>query len=385
VRPQDLDTRALGGEDPIDAHSPAFGRDRGVLWRFRVRAALGLRPLIAPSLLFIPLGALLGPYGAGMLSATVLENLQPVIMVALVVLGVFVGVAFGRRRSTRRILAAAASEAALTMVVVSGAIWYLLIAWGLDLGVPPALVAVGLGIVASVSSAPAEGTGASRALAVAIADFDDILPVVIGAVVLAFAHPLGVERAALLGMWAIAFAALIAVAADQLFRTADAPERGTFLVGALGLIAGGAAYIGGSALLAGFVAGAVWSRLRPSLAAVEEGFGKLQHPFMVAMLIVAGASAVPSMLALWLAVPVIVFRMAGKLLGAAIANRLMPSGLTADLGAALITPGVLGVAFALQFGQFVGPVGPAIVSAAALATVVNELIGLAVMPGELRS
>jgi hypothetical protein len=43
------------------------------------------------------------------------------------------------------------------------------------------------------------------------------------------------------------------------------------------------------------------------------------------------------------------------------------------------------VAFALQFGQFVGPVGPAIVSAAALATVVNELIGLAVMPGELRS
>lgn len=377
---QDIDTRALGGEDPLDAQSPPFEPGRGLFSRFRVRAALGLRPVIAPSLLFIPLGVLLGPSGAGILSVRVLENLQPVTMVALVVLGVFIGVAFGRRRSTRRILVAAASEAALTMAVVTGAVWYLLTTWNLDLGLDYALLALALGIVASVSSAPAEGTGATRALAVSIADFDDILPVVIGAVVLALAHPLGPARAAWLGIWAVVFAASIAGAVDLLFRTAGAPERGTFVVGALALIAGGAAYVGGSALLAGFAAGTVWSQLRHSLATLDESFGKLQHPFMVAMLIIAGASVEPSTLALWLAVPVVLFRMAGKLLGAAIANRVVPSGLTADLGAALITPGVVGVAFALQFGLYAGSVGVAIVSAAALATVVNEVIGLAVMP-----
>jgi hypothetical protein len=382
---QDLDTRALGGADPIDAHSPAFGHGRGLFSRFRVRAALGLQPVIAPSLLFIPLGVLLGPSGAGIVSPRVLENLQPITMIALVVLGVFIGVAFGRRRSTRRILAAAASEAALTMVVVSGAVWYLLAAWGLDLGLDPGLLAVALGIVASVSSAPADGAGSTRALAVSIADFDDILPVVVGAVVLAFAHPLGVERALWLGLWAVLFAALIAGAVDLLFRGAGVPERGTFLVGALALIAGGAAYVGGSALLAGFAAGTIWSRLRVSLATLDESFAKLQHPFMVAMLIIAGASMVPSTLALWLAVPVVIFRMVGKLLGAAMANRFVPSGLTADLGAALITPGVVGVAFALQFGQYAGSVGAAIVTAAALATVVNEVIGLAVMPRPART
>jgi hypothetical protein len=310
----------------------------------------------------------------------VLPHLAPVVSASLVVLGIFIGLAVGRRRPSPRLVMAAALEAALTMGVVFGSVLYLLRTWGLLLDLSPVVVAVALGIVASVSSAPAQARGQHASLAASIADFDDVLPVVAGAVVLGFVHPLGTDKALTLGTWAVVFAVMIALAADLLFRSATGGERGAFLVGAIGLIAGGAAYVGGSPLLAGFVAGVVWSRLHHSAAAVAENFGRLQHPFMVAMLLIAGIVVDFSMLAVWVAVPIVLFRLVGKLLGASVAGRLVPSGAISDLAAALIAPGVIGVAFALQLAQVTGSAGSAIVSAAAMATIVNELLGALVAP-----
>jgi hypothetical protein len=375
MRPLDsLDTRELGGADALDVQ-PARQYSR-----FHVRAALGLRPTIAPALLFIPLGAMLGPSGAGVLSREVLAHLSPIVSVSLVVLGIFIGLAIGRRRPTRRLVIAAAIEAGVTMGVVSASVLYLLRTWGLDLDLSPMLVAIALGIVSSVSSAPASTQDAQGALAASIADFDDVLPVVAGAVVLLFVHPRGMEAAIALGIWAMVFAAIIAVAADLLFRSATRPERNAFLAGAIALVAGGAAFVGGAPLLAGFVTGMVWSRLQSSAAAVAENFGRLQHPFMVAMLLIAGAVVDFTMLAVWLTIPVVLFRLAGKLLGASVSGRVVSSGTTADLGAALIAPGLIGVAFALQLAQVTGSAGVAIASAAAIATVVNEVLGALVAP-----
>jgi hypothetical protein len=379
MKQEELETRELGGDDPLDLWLP---EPRPRRWsRFRVRAAFGLRPALAPALVFIPLGALLGPSGFGVLSFQIIAHLDPVVTAALAVLGVFIGLGWGGRRPPWLVLGAATVEAGLTMVVVAGSIWYLLAAWDAPIDGSLALAAIALGIVSSVSSAPEGERGASPALAVSIADLDDVMPVVLGALVLAFAHPLGLSRALLLGGWTVAFSVLIAMAADLLFRKADDAERGAFLVGVLALLAGGAAYVGGSALLAGFVAGLIWSRLPASGPVLGRYLGKLQHPLVVVLLLVIGAVVTPTMLAVWLAVPMVLFRLTGKLVAATLASRVVGNTEALPLAAALVAPGILGVAFALQFAQMWTAAGLTIASAAALATVVNELLGLFVASG----
>lgn len=377
---EELQTRELGGADPLDSRLP---EPRTRRWsRFRVRAALGLKPALAPALIFIPLGGLLGPAGLDVLSIAVIAHLDPILSAALVVLGVFIGLGWGRRRPPAKVLAAATLEAGLTMIVVAGSVWFLLVAWSAPLDGSLALAALALGIVSSVSSAPEGERGTTPSLAATIADFDDVMPVLLGALVLAFAHPLGPSRALLLGGWTVAFSVVIAVAANLLFRDADGAERGAFLVGAVALLAGGAAYVGGSALLAGFVAGLIWSRLPASGVVLAQYLGKLQHPLMVLLLLVIGAVVSPTMLAVWLAVPMVLFRLTGKLTAAVLASRVVGRTDAFPLGAALVAPGILGVAFALQFAQVWSAAGLTIASAAALATVANEMLGLLVATGE---
>jgi hypothetical protein len=379
MRRDDLDTRELGGVDPLDAWLPQE-REPSFWSRFQVRAALGLQPALAPALVFIPLGALLGPLGLNLLSAAVIAHLGPILSAALVVLGVFIGIAWGRRRPPLSVLGAATVEAGITTVIVAGSVWYLLRAWNVPLEASLVAAALTLGIVSSVSSAPAD-RGASDSLAAAIADLDDIVPVVFGAIVLAFAHPLGVERALMLGGWTVAFAVVIAIAANLLFARAEPAERGTFLVGALALLAGGSAFVAGSSLLAGFAAGLVWSRLSSAGPVLARYLGKLQHPLVVALLLVTGAMVSVSVVAIWLAVPMVFFRLTGKLSGSIVASRIAGSAGATSLASALIAPGILGVAFALQFAQVSIAAGATIISAAALATVFNELLALLMVPG----
>ena len=375
-----MDVRELGGSDPLDAQLPE--RRRGAFARFRVRAALGLRPAVAPSLLFIPLGMLLGPAALNVANRDTLQHLDPVVAAALAVLGVFVGLAFGRRPPAARVLSAAAIEATLTLAIVSGTVWYLISTWGVAVGASIPVVALAMGIVASVSSAPPAGRSPAASLASAIADVDDVVPIVLGAVALVFVHPLGPSAAAWLGGWSIVFALAIALAANVLFATSGPAERAGFFVGAIALIAGCAAYVGASGLLAGFAAGLFWSRTRHASALLDQHLGKLQHPLTVALLAIAGAATAPSMLVVWLAVPLVIFRLTGKLLGAAMVARVTRAGAPSEIGVALVAPGIVGVAFALQIAQVHPAFGVALASATALATVANEAMGLAVRPAE---
>ena len=65
---------------------------------------------------------------------------------------------------------------------------------------------------------------------------------------------------------------------------------------------------------------------------------------------------VPSISALWLLTPYLLFRLSGKVVGAWLSSRFVDVG-AADLAAYLMSPGVLAVAFALNFRQMLPAVG----------------------------
>jgi hypothetical protein len=361
----------------------ALGRP---LQRFRTRAALGLDPSAAPLAFFVPVGALLGPQLLGWLTLDVLAHLDVLVSVALATLGVLVGMALARQTTrVRPVLACASIEASVTMAVVTGAAFALIRAWGLPLDASPLAAALMLGVCASVSSVAA-GHGAqlaARQIASNIADLDDVAPILVGAVaVMVFREP-GLGHVVRFGLAAGLAGLAIAVAGWLLFEVAHGPaERGVYVIGVLVMLGGSAAYLEASPLFVGLVAGVFWAAAPGRAdAIVERDLQKVQHPLIVLLLIVAGASLRVTPIAVWLFVPFVLFRLAGKLAGGWLASRLATDLMPADLGTVLIWPGVVGLAFALNFQQ-VAPAatGGAVLTAVALGGIASELVALVVAP-----
>jgi hypothetical protein len=214
-----------------------------------------------------------------------------------------------------------------------------------------------------------------------LADLDDLPLVVLASV----AVPLlaGVTSPALSMAVAVAAGAVIAVAGTLLFARADAAaELGVFVTGIVALLGGAAAYTAASPLATGLVAGLVWTRREgatASLAATD--LRKLQHPLVALLLIVAGASIQFSIALAWIAAPLVLFRLAGKLAASLIAARLVaiPPGVLATM---LAPPGVLGIAIALNVQQVLPAAAGLLVSGVTVATVVSEVLAVVLLPGE---
>jgi len=382
--------REAGGADPIDAAlgdrqaSPGIGRLDLLL---RTRLALGLEATAAPTLVFLPLGVVCGPYGLNLLSSAVLAHLDAVVSVALAALGVFVGLALDlRSREDRRLFLAADVESGVTVVIVAAAVLFLLHSWQAPIDAPASAIALALGIAAAASSgggadAPA---GSFQQLATHIAELDDVMPIVAGGfVIVALGGAPLAETVRLAGL-TVVVGLLIAVAGWLLFERAHDPaERGVFVLGALLLLGGAAAYLSLSPLLTGLVAGLFW-RWSPGRAdqIIRNDLQKIQHPLVLLLLLTAGASLEWSRLAIWLIAPFVLFRVTGKLMGAKLATQLAAPLAAADLGAYLLPPGVIGIAFALNVQQVASPVtGAAIVTAVAVGSLVCELLALIEPPG----
>ena len=175
----------------------------------------------------------------------------------------------------------------------------------------------------------------------------------------------------------------IAIAGWLLFEVAHGPaERGVYVIGVLVMLGGSAAYLEVSPLLIGLVAGAFWAAAPGRAdAIVERDLQKVQHPLIVLLLLVAGAGLRVTPVAIWLFVPFVLFRLSGKLAGGWLASRLATDLMPADLGTVLIWPGVVGLAFALNFQQ-VAPAatGTAVLTAVALGGIASELVALVVAP-----
>lgn len=365
------------GQDPIDAQMAP-----PVAWwtrAFRRRAALWLRPLVAPLVVFVPLGFAAGPRGAGLLSETTLAHLDPIVSVALAGLGVLVGVTLGQRQPRGTPIVAAALEAGLTMVVVTAAFLFLLTRWG----VPPAqsaiAVALLLGLCAASSAAAGHQTDGS--LAADVADLDDLAPIVVGAVALAAVAAPGGGALAIRLVTTIATALLVAGAGWLLFeRTSAAHERAVFVLGTLVLLGGIAAYLDGSPLASGLVAGLVWARLPGSADRVIAGdMARFQHPLLVLLLVIAGATIELAPAVIWIGAPLILVRVAGKLAGGWAARRAMPGQVGPDFGAMLIPPGIVGLALALNVTQLAPDLARWILGPVALAGIASEMLALYVI------
>ena len=351
---------------------------------FRTKAALGLRPLTAPVMVLTPLGILLGPNVSGILSETALAHLDIVISIGLATLGVFIGIAAGREgRKASRLFAASTIEAGITILVVVGAILVLLNNWVLPVELPSLLIALALGVCASASAAPSVDVGDEHArhIAARVADLDDVMPILVGGFVLVMAGSGGRSPLPNLGL-TLGLGLAIGVCGWLLVeRARGVAERGVFVLGALALLGGAPAYLGLSPLLAGMTAGFLWV-LAPGECdmIVARELRRVQHALVVLLLIIAGASLAATTAGVWLFAPYVVFRFAGKILGGWIAARLARAVAPSDLGAYLVTPGVIGIAFALNLQQIAGDSAAPVVFAVAVGAIACEALAILVMP-----
>jgi hypothetical protein len=345
--------RAIDDGDPLDVRvSPASAPHiRLQPRRFaRTRLALGLSPTPRPGLVLLLVGMALGPGGLGILSTPVLTALDPAVSVALAVLGVFIGLdlRFGTRRE-KRLLGAAILEGAITILLVSGAA---LTSISSQAAIEmPWLLALMLGVCAATSATTADGSSERRNSIVGrLGDLDDLLPIAIGGIVLVTLR----EPSAAAAVWLIAqttcIALVIAWAGSLLVaQTSSDVEQRTFAVGTLLLLGGTAAYLSLSAICFGLLAGAFWSLTRSTARdRIVRDVRYLQHPLVVLLLLVAGARWAFSTEAFGLVGLYLMCRVAGKLMGGWLASRIAGPELPSDLGLYLMSPGVVGVAFALN-------------------------------------
>lgn len=349
----------------------------------RTRAALGLRPVTAPVMVFIPLGVVLGPSAGNIIGQGTLGHLDVVISVVLATLGVFIGIATGTQRgSVGRLMTASTVEALITILTVGGATYVLLDVWQMPSSMTYAMVALTLGLCASASAAPSveEGDDPARRVAARVADLDDVLPILLGGAALSLIG--SGDRALVLDVGlSIGIGLAIAASGWLLFELSEGAERDVFVLGTLALLGGAAAFLEISPLLAGMAAGWLWA-LAPGQTerVVATHLRKVQHPLVVILLITAGASLQPSLAGIWLFAPYVMFRTVGKLAGGWMASRLAPGIAPSDLGAYLIPPGVIGIAFALNVLQVARADALPLVFAVSAGAVVSELLALIVTP-----
>jgi len=184
-----------------------------------------------------------------------------------------------------------------------------------------------------------------------------LVPIVLGGVALAVFREASAAQAVLLTAQAIGAVLLLAVAAWLLVASATSDtERRLFTIAAVMVVGGAADYLSLSALLGGFVAGAAWHGLDgPARDALREDVRYVRQPFLAMVLVLAGANAHVSAPAIALAGVYAFARAAGKLTGAMMAVRVAPRGMPAGVGRLLLSPGVFGVAFALNALRAAGP------------------------------
>lgn len=387
------DWREVGGVDALDSALERPSRPPlPWLQALRTRAALGLAPVVAPAVLFVPIGAALGPSFTNVLSPAALAYLDAVVAVALAVLGIFVGLALDLRSSRdRRLFTAAGLEAVTTIALVGGAFWMLMSAWQIPLGLPYGLTALALGLCASASSATGgDAASETRAQAMRIADLDDVLPIVLSGVVvvmLASTAPMPVWLATGWLFRTLMLGIAVGTAGWLLFERAHSrAERNVFIAGTVALVGGTSSFLGLSPLLAGLMAGLLWVWL-PGHAdrVVRADLQRVQHPLIVVLLLVAGASCEFSLEAVWLSAPLVLFRLTGKLAGGWLATRMQGVVTAGELGAHLISPGLLGIAFALHLLQVIRTPGmTAVLTAVVFATLASEALALVLRPAEDR-
>jgi hypothetical protein len=176
----------------------------------------------------------------------------------------------------------------------------------------------------------------------------------------------------------IGVSALLAAAGWLLLRPASsATERRVFVVATLLLLGGSADYMSFSPLLAGLAAGLLWYVLNAApRETLQRETAYAQHPFVVLVLLAAGARTEISALTCSLAAAYASIRAVARMAAGRSLERLLPS-LPRNLSVDLIEPGVFGVAFALNVVRAVGTTVPGAsltLSVVVIGTVLSDVL-----------
>jgi hypothetical protein len=332
----------------------------------------------APVAVLLLTGMALGPNGIAVLSTDTLSLLAPAVPVAVGVLGVLVGLSVGTGRTDHGggVLAASLVVALVTLIVVAAGMAALARADSTSLTRPLLVVIAGAGLCAASSlTLPTGNPLEPRTAAVRLIELEVLVPILLGSGMVAWLHagsPLAAaiaiaQASGLIGTLALAAWLLLTVAANE-------TEERVLTVSALLLVGGVADALATSALFGGVLAGALW---RYADGRALESIGRdvqfVQHPLLVGLLLMAGASAELSGPSLAYGALYVVCRVAGRLAGV-IAARRIPHGMTAtDVSPYVVPPGVFGVALALNAAGVIGADASVLLGAVVLGTVGSEL------------
>jgi hypothetical protein len=384
--PGDRRDREIGGRDPIDQRL-GLAQPPVLIWLLsllRTRSALGLAPALTPAVVFLPLGFVLGPQVTGVITPAVFPVLDAVVTIGLAILGVLAGIGLGRQAPlSPRFFGAASLESGITIGAVALASAYFISATAMPSLHPIAAVALALGLCASASSATSADPDSEEAAGVAtqVADLDDALPMIIAIALVPLAAQSG--NRAIVDVLAPPLLGLAIGAIGWLLfdRAESGAERVVFVIGTLALLGGAASHLKVSSLPVGLIAGLIWAVAPGRIdRIVIDDLRKVQHPLLVLLLVTAGALTIPSTAVVWLLTPYLLFRVVGKVIGAWTTARFVDAP-AADLAAYLMPPGVLAVAFALNFRQILpSPAGDTVLSAVSIGTAAFELFALYVLP-----
>ncbi len=350
-----------------------------------------LAQLAASGLLFLALGAVVGPGSAGLLEWSDLVAVRPVLALGLGVAGVIVGLNLEPR--LLRLLPRAVYAAALAHAGTAF-LWVALPLAGpllFSMGLPPG-AAVGaaalLGAAASLSSGHFAVLGyrtgrldRNRGLSVALLT---VLDDVVGLGVLALALAFGVKGSFLGGLGLVGLALLLGVACGALLAflmhgLKDHGELMAVLLGGVALVSGAAAYLRVSTLLAGVACGATLAIIGGR--AVEQAareLGRFERPVYLLLVFLVGAHVQARDVMAWALLPGYVgLRFLGKVLGGALARRIAGATLALPprLGYALIAQGGLALCLVVEYLVLVpGPLSQRVFDVVVAGAVFNELL-----------
>jgi hypothetical protein len=169
--------------------------------------------------------------------------------------------------------------------------------------------------------------------------------------------------------------ALAAAAWLLLTRVSSDTDERVIAVSALLLVGGVGEALSLSALFGGLVAGLFW---RYAGGRPRDSIGRdvlfVQHPLLVLVLLVAGARADLSVTSLGLGIAYLALRLVGQLAGGIVAGRAARVNPPRDVVIRFISPGVFGVALALNAAGAVAPEGSMLLAAVVVGTIGSEFV-----------
>jgi hypothetical protein len=390
MMPESLHPDVIGpelqtGEVPVDRIAAGSHPARLLPWH--VRFGLSWSTGAVPVVLILLLGAALGPEGLAVLTPGVLVVIDPVLPVAIAALGILAGLELTRPTAPGRwsLLGKASLESLVTCALVAVGVWLVMPVFPGVASSDLWLVALMAGLCASMSATmPDADPDRLRPPVIRMRDLDALLPVAVGALILAFIHSVSLLASFGLIVQTTILALLISTTAWLLLSdSSQNTEQRVFSIAALLLIGGIADYLSLSALAGGLIAGLFWGSVGGvARDCVERDVRYLRHPLVVLMLLAAGAKTTFSGWILAFAFAYLLLRVAGKLLGGWLARRVPGITIPDTAGPMLLPPGVFGIAFALDATSMMESAAAAILAATVLGSIGSQLLAALWHPAE---